>query len=344
LLITGSKYIKAHEYEIQRRHCIYSMAAIRQIFQKIGKVLLTRREMSLFLIMAFLGLVLSIIKPTFATSYNMFNVARQISLLVITAIGETYVIISGGIDLSVGSMLALAGIVMSTAFAAGINTTVSIVFGLLIGITCGFINGYLITRIRIAPFIVTLGMLSIARGIVLVVTKGFAVTDISPFIAKVGQGYVGQVPIPVILMVVIAIIMAFILEQTMFGMRTKSIGGNEESTRVAGVNVSRMKLIIYMLSGFMAAIAGIVMVGRLNVGQPNAGLGWELQAIAAVIVGGTSLHGGQGTILGTVLGAALMGMISNILVLLGVSMYWQSIVVGLIIIGVVSIDSITHKK
>jgi len=130
----------------------------------------------------------------------------------------------------------------------------------------------------------------------------------------------------------------------MFGMRTKSIGGNEESTRVAGVNVRRMKLIIYMLSGFMAAIAGIVMVGRLNVGQPNAGLGWELQAIAAAIVGGTSLHGGQGTILGTVLGAALMGMISNILVLLGVSMYWQSIVVGLIIIGVVSIDSITHKK
>ncbi len=319
------------------------MTPITRACSKIGRLFLYQREVTLLLIMVVLGIILSLIKPNFATSYNLFNVARQISLLVITAIGETFVIVSGGIDLSVGSVLGLSGIIMSTAYANGLNSTLSILLGLFTGITCGLMNGYLITRIRIAPFIVTLGMLSIARGIILVITEGFAITDISPFIITIGQGYVGPVPIPVLFMIVIAIIMAFILERTVFGMRTRSIGGNEESTRVAGVHVKRMKLMIYMLSGCMAAIAGVVMVGRLNVGQPNAGLGWELQAIAAAIVGGTSLSGGQGTILGTVFGAALMGMISNSLVLLGVSMYWQSIVVGVIIIGVVAIDSITHR-
>ena len=144
-------------------------------------------------------------------------------------------------------------------------------------------------------------------------------------------------------MIVLVIMMSLILERTVFGMRTKCIGGNEESTRVAGVHVKRMKCLLYMLSGGMAALAGVIMVGRLNVGQPNAGLGWELQAIAAVIVGGTRLNGGQGTILGTVCGAALMGMITNGLVMLGVSMYWQSIVVGVIIIGVVAIDNMSHR-
>jgi len=319
------------------------MHEIYKIYRKVKNAFFIRREVSLFIIMLLIGLILSFLKPNFATAYNLFNVARQISLLVITAIGETFVIVSGGIDLSVGSILGLSGIIMSKAYASGMNTFFSVVLGLLVGITCGLVNGYLITLIKIAPFIVTLGMLSIARGIILVITEGFAITDISPLIAKIGQGYIGQVPIPVIFMLSISIIMAFILEQTVFGIRTKAMGGNEESTRVAGVNVKNMKLMIYLISGLMSAIAGIIMVGRLNVGQPNAGLGWELQAIAAVIVGGTSLQGGQGSIIGTVLGAAFMGMISNILVLVGVSMYWQSIVVGLIIIGVVSMDSLIKK-
>jgi len=319
------------------------MHEIYKIYRKVKNAFFIRREVSLFIIMLLIGLILSFLKPNFATAYNLFNVARQISLLVITAIGETFVIVSGGIDLSVGSILGLSGIIMSKAYASGMNTFFSVVLGLSVGITCGLVNGYLITLIKIAPFIVTLGMLSIARGIILVITEGFAITDISPLIAKIGQGYIGQVPIPVIFMLSISIIMAFILEQTVFGIRTKAMGGNEESTRVAGVNVKNMKLMIYLISGLMSAIAGIIMVGRLNVGQPNAGLGWELQAIAAVIVGGTSLQGGQGSIIGTVLGAAFMGMISNILVLVGVSMYWQSIVVGLIIIGVVSMDSLIKK-
>ena len=202
----------------------------------------------------------------------------------------------------------------------------------------------MIAKIKINPFIITLGSMSVAKGIPLVITKGYSVPVPDPNIIRMGQGYIGAVPIPVVIMMVIVVLMCIVYYKTIFGSNIKAMGGNEEATRISGINIEKNKTLVYLFSGLMASVADIVLTGRLNVGQPSSGTGWELDAIAAAIVGGTTLDGGEGSVPGTLIGAMLLGFLSNGMVLLNVSMYWQQIVTGVIIIGVVTLDVVRRKS
>lgn len=329
------KRTKALDFSITKTLIIRNFFTVKNFV--IG-MLLTQRETSVTLALILLCITLSILTPTFWSSYNLLNVARQVSLYAIIAVGETLVITSRGIDLSVGSVLALSGVITTLMCVNGINPWISIFGGLLVGIGCGYINGFLISKIRINPFIVTLGMLNLARGIVLVITRGYPIPIYKGPIIYFGQGYVGSIPVPVIFMLIIGVIGIILLRNTILGNYIKALGSNEPAARAMGINVERMKIITYTLAGFLSGLAGIILAGRLSAGQANAGIGWELDCIAAVIIGGTSLVGGAGSVLGTLIGATLLGVIRNGLVLSRVSMYWQTVVIGLIIIGGAAIN------
>jgi ribose transport system permease protein len=208
----------------------------------------------------------------------------------------------------------------------------------------GFINGFLITRLKLPPFIITLGLASIAKGFVLVITKGYAIMFNNPFIIALGQDSWGIFPIMVLFLPVVVIISHWFYNYTIFGNRVKSIGGNETASRLSGINVRSNKVLTYALCGLLCGLAGLIITGRLNSGNPNAGTNFDMDSIAAVIVGGTALSGGSGTIIGTMLGALLMGVIRNGLVLLGVNMYWQTVATGAIIIAVCALDSLSQRK
>lgn len=307
--------------------------------------LIQRREsfMLLFIILVFAAM--SILKPdTFFTEENLFNILKQISLISIIAIGQTFILITGGIDLSVGYSLGLVGIVMTKFLSLGLDPKVAIVLGLLTGVTIGFLNGFLITTLKLPPFIVTLGMANIARGFTYVITKGFPIPLDNEFISVLGNGYWGAIPIMTIIMLILVLIAHFTLSSTTFGNRVLGIGGNETATLLSGINVKKYKIMVYTIAGFLCGIAGTIMVGRLNGGNPNAGLNFDMDSIAAAIVGGTALAGGEGSIVGTLLGALLLGTIRNALVLLNVNMYWQTVVVGVIIIAVCGIDNFAQSK
>ncbi|MDR3336448.1 MAG: ABC transporter permease [Treponema sp.] len=305
---------------------------------------LTRsREFPILVILAVICVIMSIITNSFARVDNLFTVAKQISMIVLIALGETLVIVAGGFDLSVGSIAGFTGVMMSLV----VNSTGSGILGILVslslGCTIGAINGVLITKVGINPFIVTLGMMNIVRGTVTTMTKGLSISVMNDLISAIGQGYVGPVPIPVIIMIFFVIVFHILYSKTIFGSNIKAIGGNQDAARISGIKIDKNKILIFIISGAMSALAGIIMVGRINTGQPIAGQGWEIDAIAAAIVGGTALSGGQGTILGTLIGAALIGVMSNAMVLMSVSMYFQQVFTGLVLIGVVAIDTIKNK-
>jgi len=306
--------------------------------------LLIQREAGVILALVLLCIVLGTLTSTFLTSYNLLNVARQVSLYAIISVGETFVITSGGIDLSVGAVLALTGVITTLISISGANPWIAVLVGLLVGTGCGYTNGFLISKVRINPFIVTLGMLNIARGIVLVITKGYPIPIYTGPVIYFGQGYIGAIPVPVIFMLFIGVIGIVLLRNTILGNYIKALGSNEPAARAMGINVERVKNITYTFAGFLSGLAGIILAGRLSAGQPNAGIGWELDCIAAVIIGGTSLTGGEGSVTGTLVGATLLGVIRNGLVLMGVSMYWQTVVIGLILIGGVAIDRFTRRQ
>ncbi|HVI43043.1 MAG TPA: ABC transporter permease [Anaerovoracaceae bacterium] len=307
--------------------------------------LIQRREsfMLLFIILVFAAM--SLLAPdTFFTEENLFNILKQISLISIIAIGQTFILITGGIDLSVGYSLGLVGIVMTKFLSFGLDPKVAILLGLLTGVTVGFLNGLLITTLKLPPFIVTLGMANIARGFTYVITKGFPIPLDNEFISELGNGYWGAIPIMTVIMLILVLVAHFTLSSTTFGNRVLGIGGNETATLLSGINVKKYKIIVYTITGFLCGIAGTIMVGRLNGGNPNAGLNFDMDSIAAAIVGGTALAGGEGSIVGTILGALLLGTIRNALVLLNVNMYWQTVVVGVIIIAVCGIDNFAQSK
>ena len=310
-----------------------------------GIITLSRsREFPILLILIVICIVMSFITNSFARMNNLFTVARQISMIVLIALGETLVLSSGCFDLSVGSIAGFTGVMMSIVVNMTGSGILGIIVSLSLGCLIGTINGLLITKVRINPFIVTLGMMNIVRGTVTTMTKGLSISVINPFISAIGQGYVGPIPIPVIIMIGFVIIFDILYRKTIFGSRIKAIGGNEDAARISGINITKYKIIVFIISGAMAALAGVIMVGRINTGQPIAGQGWEIDAIAAAIVGGTALTGGQGTIIGTLIGATLIGVMSNAMVLLRVSMYFQQVFTGLVLIGVVAIDTIKNKK
>ncbi len=306
------------------------------------------QEAGILVVLLLMGLFLSLRTDTFLTSRNLFNVLRAFSWIAISAFGEILVIITAGIDLSVGSTMALSGLVAAIALTSGLPVILGIIAGLLTGILIGLINGALISKANLPPFIATLGMMSVARGICYGLTNGQPVRGLPESFRALGQYDVPvanlQVPLPVIFMAVIAVIMSLFLSRTVWGYRIYALGGNEQATALSGINTGRVKVLVYTLCGFLTAIGGLLMTARLGVAAPTAALGYELDIIAAVVIGGTSLFGGEGTILGVLIGAAIMQVLRNGLVLLGFPAYWQPAAIGLVIIVAIMLDQLRKQR
>jgi len=307
--------------------------------RRIGRA----REIGIFLFLVGVYFFLFILKPQFRELDKQLMVARQFSWIAIIAVGMTMIIITEGIDLSVGSVLALAACSMGKLVEQGAGVWTAVGFGLLIGAVCGFLNGLAITKLRLPPFIATLGMMGMARGITYVVTKARYSILPNELVDVLGWGRWLGVPVPVWIMAVVAIVGSIFLRHTTTGRYIYSIGGNEEAARLSGIRVDRVKLIVYTLTGFLAGLGGMVLAARSNTAQPTAGLGSELNVIAAVIVGGTSLSGGEGSVLGTVIGAAILGIIPCGLILFKFPPEWEYVTVGIVIIFAVALDRLKRR-
>ena len=286
-----------------------------------------------------LCVLLWILTPYFLTVSNLLNVLEQTSINAIIAVGMTYVIISGGIDLSVGSLLALSGVVLATLLHQGYPIPVAIAAALAVGACFGALSGIAITWGRLPPFIATLGMMSIARGCALLFTEGRPVSGFGAEFRSIATARIAGIPAPVFVTAAVYLVAHFVLSETKFGRYMYALGGNEEATRLSGVNVRLYKSAVYAVSGLTSAIAAVLLTARLNSAQPIAGIMYELDAIAAVVIGGTSLVGGEGSLGGTLIGALIMGVLRNGLNLLSVSSFMQQIVIGLVIVGAVLIDT-----
>lgn len=311
--------------------------------KQIAKQVLSRLKSLIGL--ALLVLVLSLLSPHFLTTENLLNITRQVAVNAILATGMTFVIISAGIDLSVGSVLALSGCVMAIALHAGVGIFPGILLAVGVGSLCGLANGFMTGYLRVPPFIATLGMMSVARGLALVVTGGYPIFELPEGFSYLGTGYLWDV-LPVSLLFTILVLVAahFVLTRMKLGRYVYVIGGNEEAAVLSGVNVRATKMLIYTICGFLAGLASVVFVSRLNSAQPTAGIAYELDAIAATVIGGTSLFGGVGSIGGTVIGALIMGVLRNGLNLLNVSSFWQQVVIGVVIITAVYVDQLRHRN
>ncbi|WAA12543.1 ABC transporter permease [Fervidibacillus halotolerans] len=283
---------------------------------------------------------LTILTPNFLTVNNLLNVFRQVSINALIAFGMTFVILTGGIDLSVGSILALSSALTASFMVGGMDPILAVLIGVLLGALMGGLNGFVITKGKVAPFIATLATMTIFRGLTLVLTEGRPITGLSEAFSfqMIGKGYFLGIPFPVIIMTVVFVILYIVLKQTTFGRGIYAIGGNEEASRLSGLKVDQIKSGAYVISGAMAALAGIILTSRLNSAQPTAGASYELDAIAAVVLGGTSLSGGRGKIVGTLIGALIIGVLNNGLNLLNVSSFYQQVVKGGVILLAVLLD------
>ena len=301
-----------------------------------------------------LCIVIGILTDKFFTVNNFWNVLRQVSVNVCISVGMTLVVLTAGIDLSVGSVLAFCGAVTAGLFKNGIaleqaNLFVgftlmgAILAGLLIGALMGMFNGWVITKFKVPPFVSTLAMLTIARGLTMLYSKGFPISGLGPKFAVLGTGWFAGIPLPVWISGIVVILALVLTKQTRIGRYIYAIGGNENAARLSGIKINKVKIIVYSLAGALAALGGIIVTSRLDSAQPNAGISYELDAIAAVVIGGTSLSGGKGSILGTVLGAIIIGVLNNGLVLLNISPFWQQVVKGLVILLAVIIDKTNNR-
>ncbi|MBU7216305.1 ABC transporter permease subunit [Staphylococcus gallinarum] len=296
-------------------------------------------------VIPFIGLILlviiiSILNSAFLEPSNLFNLLRQVSINGLIAFGMTFVILTGGIDLSVGSTLALSSALVAILMVSGVDGIIAIIIGCIFGAVLGAINGFLITLGKMAPFIATLATMTVFRGVTLVITDGNPITNLNGSYAfqLFGRGYFIGIPVPAITMFITFIILYVILHKTIFGRQTYAMGGNEKAAFISGIKVNKLKVYIYGLAGLMSALAGAILTSRLNSAQPTAGMSYELDAIAAVVLGGTSLTGGKGRIVGTLIGVLIIGVLNNGLNLLGVSSFYQQVVKGVVIIIAVLID------
>ena len=303
--------------------------------------LLERRESGIALALLILGLAFSALAPSFATSNNLLNVTRQASIMAVLASGMTLVILTGGIDLSVGSTVALVGVIATDLMVnRGIPVLPSVTAAVMVGLGVGLINGLLVALLRIPPFIVTLGTMTGVRGLTYLYTQGYPIYGVPASFGTIGAGYVGSIPIPTIIMVLVALATHVFLTRTTVGRALYAIGGNEEAAELSGIPVARLKVLTYAASGLFAAGSGIILAARLRAGLPTAGQMYELNAIAAVILGGASIYGGEGTVLGSLLGALFISVLANGLNLLNVDPYVLEIVTGAVIIVSVVADRI----
>lgn len=287
-----------------------------------------------------LVVVITIMNQQFLSPDNLLNLLRQVSINGLIAFGMTFVILTGGIDLSVGSILAFSSAMTALIITSGIDPMFAMLLGCVVGLLAGAVNGLLVTAGGMAPFIVTLATMTIYRGATLVVTDGNPITGLgdSLMFQLFGKGYFFGIPVPAVTMAVTFVILYIILNKTVFGRQTYAIGGNETAAALSGIKVNRTKIMIYALSGLMSALAGIILASRLDSAQPTAGASYELDAIAAVVLGGTSLMGGKGRIVGTLIGVLIIGVLNNGLNLIGVSSFYQQIIKGLVIVVAVLID------
>lgn len=288
------------------------------------------------------SIIISIFNKDFLTVNNILNILRQTSINSIIAAGMTFVVLTGGIDLSVGSILAFSGAVCISMVSAGFSVFLAVIVALIIGSIIGILNGIFISKGKLQPFIATLATMTIVRGATLVFTDGRPITSGggkgAQAFRNIGAGYFLKIPIPIYIMAIVFLISYYLLKHMKFGRYVYSLGGNEEATKLSGINVDKVKIFVYGISGFLAALAGIVMTSRLSSAQPNAGVGYELDAIASVVLGGTSLTGGVGSVLGTIVGALIIGIINNALNLMNVSSYYQTMVKGIVILLAVLLD------
>jgi len=291
-----------------------------------------------FVILIIILAIATVIAPGFLSFNNITNVIRQISISAVLACGMTFVILTGGIDLSVGGILGLSGALSASVLASTNSVTLAIFVGLAFGLICGITNGLFISFGDLPPFIVTLATMSLFMGGLLLYTSGAPITIANNAYKFIGKGEVLGIAVPIIILIVVYLIAFFVLSYTRFGRSVYSIGGNEEATRLSGINVKINKVYVYALSGFLAGLGGIILTARLGSAQPTAGQGYELDAIAAVILGGTSLSGGQGFVLPTVVGALILGILTNVLTLLNVNPYVSNILKGVVILLAVIID------
>ncbi len=300
-------------------------------------------------------IALSFLSDRFLTADNGWNVMRQISVNMIISVGMTLVILTGGIDLSVGSVLALAGAVTALMLKfnaqfngwnlyVGFTLLGALAGGTLVGAFLGWFNGFTITRFKVPPFVATLAMLTIARGFTMLLTGGFPITGFSGEMSFIGTGWFLGIPMPVWISAIVVLAAVIMTNKTRLGRYIYAIGGNETASKLSGVKIKRIKMIVYSIAGTCAAVGGIIVTSRLDSAQPNAGASFELDSIAAVVIGGTSLSGGRGTIMGTVQGALIIGILNNGLVLLNVSPFWQQVVKGLVILLAVIMEKFNSRE
>ncbi|WP_230876218.1 MULTISPECIES: ABC transporter permease [Paenibacillus] len=326
--------IEASNMEIPNKQSLFDIKKLLHILNKF----------TIFFILLAMVIILSIIEPNFLTSVNLLNIVRQITLIAIIGFGLTMIIITTGIDLSPGSIVAIVSVASAMyAHPGEYPLVVSIIVGLLLGVAAGLINGLIVSNLKIPAFIVTLGMMISARGVSYIFSDGHPITGFSKDFDFIGRGYVFGIPFMIYVLVLVGIVSHIILRHTRLGKSIYAIGGNEQAAVVSGINVKRTLLFVYMYGGLMAGVAGIMLASRIGAGQPTAGLGYELDAIAAVVIGGTSLMGGVGTIVGTLIGALIIGVLNNGMDLMHVSGYWQQVLKGVIIVGAIILDKYRNQ-
>ncbi len=294
--------------------------------------LLKRQEFGLIIVLIVLGAVVDIVNPRFLTATNVFNLLQTVAVIGIIAVGQTFVLIAGEIDLSVGSVLALAGVAAGGLYATGLDAWVAVIGGLLVGVITGLAIGLVVVFGKVSSFIVTLGMLSVAQGLTLLVTGGIP-QAMPTELSFIGQGSIpGGLPISVLIFIVMAVIGQLLLTRTVFGLRVTAIGDNATAAKVGGIPVNRTRIATFMFIGVLAALAGIVFSTQVGTADPQAGTGYELNVIAAAVIGGASLSGGRGSIVGAFFGACLLGLLQNAFVLLQLSSFLQEVSIGLVIV------------
>lgn len=304
------------------------------IFQGIG----------LTIVVVLLAIIFSFINPKFATTTNLLNILTQASYYIILAVGMTFVIAAAGIDLSVGSLLALITVINFELIKGGLNPAVGVILMFLMGGILGAFTGYLISYINIPPFIATLGVMVSLRGLALVHSAGKMHYGLPESLTWFGQGEIFGIPVPVLISLIFAIFGAWLFNRTKFGLHVRSIGGNREAARLAGINVKIIEIFVYCFMGLCVALGGLIMIARIDSTQATIGTSMEIHVIAAVIIGGTSLFGGKGTIFGTLLGAILLSMMTNALVIAGVDYFWQLFIMGIIVLIAVTINNFRDRK
>lgn len=329
------------------------MSSVKKIISKLG--------ISIVLFLMIIGMSFS--SDVFLSTNNILNILLQVSVICIISVGMTYVILTGGIDLSVGSIVALSAVSLGIFIHSGIAwlgegasniallsvVLFSILGAIIVGALCGYVNGFIIVYCKVTPFITTLGMMGIARGLALTFSDGKTIYNFPEALRFLGNGQLHisesiNIPIPIIIALLIVIISYYVLTQTIFGRQIYALGGNREAVRLSGINTNKLEIKAYIINGALAAIGAVILVGRLNAAQPIAGNGYELDAIAATVIGGTSLIGGVGSVISTAMGALIMGVLQNGLTLLNVTSYLQRLIIGLVIILAVFLDQIRRGE